>query len=149
MQPKTIISEVKEIGSSNGEESLFPQNRILYVEQFTGDAPDTDDEREVFNPSTKNDVYEHYRPSKEKLSIYDEEGDLFYEDFVFRSINDFETDRLIEQSPTMNLCKSKMDVILNMTLQMQKNRSLRFVMSDKTERDSLITCLKYLREELK
>lgn len=149
MQPKTIISEVKEIGSSNGEETLFPQNRILYVEQFTGDAPDTDDEREVFNPSTKNDVYEHYRPSKEKLSIYDEEGDLFYEDFVFRSINDFETDRLIEQSPTMNLCKSKMDVILNMTLQMQKNRSLRFVMSDKTERDSLITCLKYLREELK
>lgn len=148
MQQKTIISEVKEIGTSYGEELLFPQNRILYIDQFTGNLPDVKEEREVFNPKTKNDVYNHYRPSKERLSIYDEEGDLFYEDFTFRTVNDFDTDRLIEQSPTMNLCKSKMDVIQSMIHQMQRNRALRTILSNEAKKGYLITCLKYLRKEL-
>lgn len=127
---------------------FFPQNKILYVDQFTGNPPDIKEEREVFNPNSKDDVYNHYRPSKERLSIYDEEGNLFYEDFTFRSVNDFDTDRLIEQSPTMNLCKSKMDVIQSVIQQMQRNRVLRTVLSNETEKEALITCLKYLRKEV-
>lgn len=148
MQQKSIISEVKEIGSSYGEELFFPQNRLLYVDQLTGFAPDSDFERQSFSPRTREDVYEHYQPSKERLSIYNEEGDLFYEDFHFSCIKDFDDEKLIEQSPIMSLCDSKMSVYRNMIQQLERNRGLKNILMNSESKEALITCLKHIRNEL-
>lgn len=86
---------------------VFPQNRTLYVDQFTDKAPDSDEEREVFSPKCMKDVFEHYRPQKE-IGLNTEYGEIANENFCFHSIEDFEDNQLIEQSEV--LCKQKANI---------------------------------------
>lgn len=76
---------------------VFPQNRTLYVDQFTDNAPGSDEEREAFRPNCMKDVFEYYRPQKE-IELETEEGEIVYEDFCFYSIADFEDNQLLEHS---------------------------------------------------
>lgn len=47
MARKTVISKVVEENAQDGVIE-FPQNRTLYVDQFTDAAPNTDEDREGF-----------------------------------------------------------------------------------------------------
>ena len=97
MAKKTVITKVLDANAQDGIIE-FPQNRTLYVDQFTDKAPNTDEEREGFRAKNMKDVFEHYQPSKEGVALETEEGGSVYEDFVFRQIKDFEDEQLIEQS---------------------------------------------------
>lgn len=147
MAKKTVITKVLEADAQDGVIE-FPQNRTLYVDQFTDNAPTTDEEREGFRPKNLSDVFEHYQPSKEGVALETEEGGAVYEDFEFRQIKDFEDDRLIEQSGLLSEKKAKIDAYNAIIRQLQKNKPLRNSLKDADSRTSLLNVLKSLKAEI-
>lgn len=147
MAKKTVITKVLDVNAQDGVIE-FPQNRTLYVDQFTDNAPNTDEEREGFRPKNLNEVFEHYRPSKDGVALETEEGGSVYEDFRFTQIKDFEDDRLIEQSELLSDKKAKIDAYNAIIRQLQKNKTLRNALKDAPSRASLLNVLKSLRAEI-
>lgn len=147
MAKKTVITKVLDANAQDGIIE-FPQNRTLYVDQFTDNAPNTDEDREGFKPKNLNEVFEHYQPSKEGIALETEEGSAVYEDFEFRQIKDFEDERLIEQSPLLSDKKAKIDAYNAIIRQLQKNKPLRTAIKDAESRESLLNVLKALKAEI-
>ncbi len=107
MARKTVISKVVEENAQDGVIE-FPQNRTLYADQFTDAAPNTDEDREGFTAKSMKDVFEHYQPSKEGVTLTTEEGGAVYEDFNFMQIKDFEDEQLIAQSEMLSGKKTRL-----------------------------------------
>lgn len=147
MAKKTVITKILDADAQDGIIE-FPQNRTLYVDKFTDNAPNTDEEREGFRPGNLNDVFEHYQPSKEGVALETEEGGSVYEDFEFHQIKDFEDDRLIEQSALLSDKKAKIDAYNAIVRQLQKNKPLRNALKDPASRASLLNVLKSLLAEI-
>ena len=68
MARKTVISKVVEENAQDGVIE-FPQNRTLYADQFTDAAPNTDEDREGFKAKSMKEVFEHFQPSKEGVTL--------------------------------------------------------------------------------
>ncbi|MDE6027481.1 MAG: hypothetical protein K2G23_05385 [Muribaculaceae bacterium] len=147
MARKTVITKVLDANAQDGIIE-FPQNRTLYVDQFTDNEPNTDEEREGFKPKNLNDVFEHYQPSKEGIALETEEGGAVYEDFIFRHIKDFEDSQLIEQSALLSEKKAKIEAYNAIIRQLQKNKTLRNALKETESRKSLLNVLKSLKAEI-
>lgn len=147
MAKKTVITKVLDANAQDGIIE-FPQNRTLYVDQFTDKAPNTDEERDGFKPKNLKEVFEHYQPSKEGVALETEDGGSVYEDFVFKQIKDFEDEQLIEQSALLSDKKAKIDAYNAIIRQLQKNKPLRNALKDPSSRESLLTVLKSLQAEI-
>lgn len=147
MARKTVISKVVEENAQDGVIE-FPQNRTLYADQFTDIAPNTDEDREGFKAKSMKDVFEHYQPSKEGVTLSTEEGGAVYEDFEFRQIKDFEDDQLIAQSELLSGKKAKIDAYNSVIRQLEKNKTLRNALKNDAARGDLKNALKALLAEL-
>lgn len=147
MARKTVISKVLDADAQDGIIE-FPQNRTLYADQFTDDAPTTDEDREGFKPKNMKDVFEHYQPSKKGIALETEEGGAVYEDFDFKSIKDFEDESLIAQSELLGAEKGKIDAYNSVIRQLEKNKTLRNTLKDASARGDLKNALKALLAEL-
>lgn len=146
MAKKTVISKVLDVDAQDGIIE-FPQNRTLYADQFTDDAPNTDEDREGFKPKNMNDVFEHYQPSKNGVALETEEGGSVYESFDFKQIKDFEDDQLIAQSELLSGEQAKIDAYNAVIRQLEKNKTLRNTLKDASARDNLKNALKALIAE--
>lgn len=144
---KTVISKVLDAEAKDGVIE-FPQNKTLYVDQFTDEAPYTDEDREGFKAKSMKDVFEHYQPSKSGVELTAEDGGTVQEEFVFHEIKDFEDAQLIEQSETMSQDKETIDAYNSVIRQLEKNKSLRNAMKNEGARDNLKNALKALLAEL-
>ena len=149
MSQRTVISQVAEIGKEGDNTMFFPQNRTLYADQFTGYAPDTNEEFSVFSPRTIDEVFEHYRPGKEGIFLSDENGESRYENFVFGSIKDFEDDGLISQSEILSDGVYKKDTYYSIIHNVERNRELKRLLGDKDAKKALRNAFKAIRNELK
>ena len=147
MARKTVISKVLDVEAQDGIIE-FPQNRALYADQFTDEAPQSDEEREGFKAKSMKDVFEHYQPSKKGIALENEEGGAVYEDFDFKSIKDFEDEQLIDQSALLGAAKDKIDAYNSVIRQLEKNKSLRNALKDEAARGNLKDALKALLAEL-
>jgi hypothetical protein len=147
MAKKTVITKVLDADAQDGIIE-FPQNRTLYVDQFTDKAPATDEERDGFKPKNLKEVFEHYQPSKEGVALETEEGGSVYEDFQFRQLKDFEDEQLIGQSTLLSGKKAEIDAYNAIIRQLQKNKPLRNALKDAASRESLLNVLKSLRAEI-
>ena len=147
MARKTVISKVLDVEAQDGIIE-FPQNRALYADQFTDEAPQSDDEREGFKAKSMKDVFEHYQPSKKGIALENEEGGAVYEDFDFKSVKDFEDEQLIEQSALLGAAKDKIDAYNSVIRQLEKNKSLRNALKDEKARGNLKNALKALLAEI-
>ena len=147
MARKTVISKVLDVEAQDGIIE-FPQNRALYADQFTDEAPNSDDEREGFKAKSMKDVFEHYQPSKKGVALENEEGGAVYEDFDFKSVKDFEDDQLIGQSALLGAAKDKIDAYNSVIRQLEKNKTLRNALKDEAARGNLKDALKALLAEL-
>ena len=147
MARKTVISKVLDVEAQDGIIE-FPQNRALYADQFTDEAPQSDDEREGFKAKSMKDVFEHYQPSKKGIALENEEGGAVYEDFDFKSVKDFEDEQLIVQSALLGAAKDKIDAYNSVIRQLEKNKSLRNALKDEAARGNLKDALKALLAEL-
>ena len=147
MAKKTVISKVLDAEAQDGIIE-FPQNRTLYADQFTDEAPNTDEDREGFKPKNMKEVFEHYQPSKKGVALETEEGGAVFEDFDFKSIKDFEDDQLIAQSELLGEEKAKIDAFNSVIRQLEKNKTLRNTLKDEAARGNLKDALKALLAEL-
>ncbi len=147
MARKTVISKVLDVEAQDGIIE-FPQNRALYADQFTDEAPQSDEERDGFKAKSMKDVFEHYQPSKKGIALENEEGGAVYEDFDFKSIKDFEDEQLIDQSALLGAAKDKIDAYNSVIRQLEKNKSLRNALKDEAARGNLKDALKALLAEL-
>ena len=147
MARKTVISKVLDVEAQDGIIE-FPQNRALYADQFTDEAPQSDDDREGFKAKSMKDVFEHYQPSKKGIALENEEGGAVYEDFDFKSVKDFEDEQLIDQSALLGAAKDKIDAYNSVIRQLEKNKSLRNALKDEAARGNLKDALKALLAEL-
>ena len=147
MARKTVISKVVE---ENAQEGVieFPQNRTLYADQFTDVAPNTDEDREGFKARSMKEVFEHFQPSKEGITLSTEEGGAVYEDFQFKQMQDFEDEQLIAQSELLSGKKSKIDAYNSVIRQLEKNKTLRNALKDGAAHEDLKNALKALLTEL-
>ena len=147
MARKTVITKVLDANAQDGIIE-FPQNRALYADQFTDEAPNTPEDREGFKPKNMKEVFEHYQPSKTGVALETEEGGAAYEDFEFKSIKDFEDEQLIEQSELLSTEKGKIDAFDAVIHQLEKNKTLRNTLKDEAARGNLTNALKALLAEL-
>ena len=147
MARKTVISKVLDVEAQDGIIE-FPQNRALYADQFTDEAPNSDDEREGFKAKSMKDVFEHYQPSKKGVALENEEGGAVYEDFDFKSVKDFEDEQLIGQSALLGAAKDKIDAYNSVIRQLEKNKTLRNTLKDEAARGNLKNALKALLAEI-
>lgn len=147
MAKKTVITKVLDANAQDGIIE-FPQNRTLYADQFTDQAPVTDEDREGFKPKNMDEVFKHYRPGKEGIALETEEGGPIYEDFAFRQIKDFEDEQLIAQSAHLSGEKAKIDAYNSVIRQLEKNKTLRNTLKDDAARDDLKNALQALLSEL-
>lgn len=106
MAKKTVISKVLDAEAVDGIIE-FPQNKTLYVDQFTDMAPIKPGE--VFQPETMEDVFERYQPEKRNVQMLDLEGRPVKENFKFNAIKDFDDKELIKQSAYLGQQKAAMD----------------------------------------
>lgn len=147
MARKTVISKVLDVDAQDGIIE-FPQNRTLYADQFTDEAPNTDEDREGFKPKNMKEVFEHYQPKKEDVTLETEEGGAVYESFDFKSIKDFEDEQLISQSNLLGAEKAKIDAYNSVIRQLEKNKSLRNTLKDEAAKGNLKNALKALLAEI-
>lgn len=147
MARKTVISKVLDVEAQDGIIE-FPQNRALYADQFTDEAPQSDEDREGFKAKSMKDVFEHYQPSKKDVALENEEGGAVFEDFDFKSVKDFEDDALIANSGLMSAAKGKIDAYNSVIRQLEKNKSLRNALKDEAAKGNLKNALKALLAEI-
>lgn len=147
MARKTVISKVVEENAQDGVIE-FPQNRTLYVDQFTDAAPNSDEDREGFKAKSMKDVFEHFQPTKEGITLSTEEGGAVYEDFQFKQIKDFEDEQLIAQSELLSEKKSQIDAYNSVIRQLEKNKTLRNALKNDSAHEDLKKALMALLAEL-
>lgn len=147
MAKKTVITKVLD---ANAEDGIieFPQNKTLYVDQFTDGEYIPEEHREGFQPKNMNDVFEHYQPAKDGVELEAEDNSIVTENFVFKSIKDFEDQSLIQQSGLLKDEMGKMDALDSVIRQLEKNKTLRNALKDATARGDLANALKALLSEL-
>ncbi len=145
MAKKTVISKVLDAEAVDGIIE-FPQNRTLYVEQFTDMAPVKPGE--VFQPETMEDVFEHYQPEKRNVQMLDLEGRPVKENFKFNAIKDFDDKELIKHSAYLGQQKAAMDSYKTIEQQLIKNKVLRRAFEDEEGRKHLVVALQALLAEL-
>lgn len=147
MARKTVITKVLDVDAQDGIIE-FPQNRTLYADQFTDVAPNTDEERQGFKPKSMKEVFEHYQPVKEGVTLETEEGGAVYENFEFKQLKDFDDEQLIAQSELLSSKKAKIDAYSSVIRQLEKNKTLRNTLKDDKSKENLKNALKALLSEL-
>ena len=147
MARKTVITKVLDAEAQDGIIE-FPQNRALYADQFTDEAPQSDEDREGFKAKSMKDVFEHYQPSKKDVALENEEGGAVFEDFDFKSVKDFEDEQLIDQSMLLTAAKDKIEAYNSVIRQLEKNKSLRNALKDEAAKGNLKNALKALLAEI-
>ena len=145
MATKTVISKVLDAEAVDGIIE-FPQNKTLYVDQFTDMAPVKPGD--VFQPETMEDVFNFYKPEKKNLQMLDLEGKPVKENFKFNAIKDFDDKELIKQSPYLAQQKSAVDSYKTIEQQLIKNKILRRAYENEESRKHLIVALQALLAEL-
>lgn len=145
MAKKTVISKVLDAEAVDGIIE-FPQNKTLYVDQFTDMAPIRPGE--VFQPETMEDVFEYYKPEKRNVQMLDLDGRPVKEDFKFNAIKDFDDKELVKRSAYLSQQKAAMDSYKAIEQQLIKNKVLRRAFEDEEGRKHLIVALQALLAEL-
>lgn len=145
MATKTVISKVLDAETVDGIIE-FPQNKTLYVDQFTDMAPVKPGD--VFQPETMDDVFNFYKPEKKNVKMLDLEGKPVKENFKFNAIKDFDDKELIKQSPYLAQQKSAVDSYKTIEQQLIKNKVLRRAYENEESRKHLIVALQALLAEL-
>lgn len=146
MAKKTVITKVLDVDAQDTILEV-PQNRTLYADQFTDEAPNEDD-REGFKPKNMKEVFEHYQPNKDGIALETEDGGTAYESFDFRSLKDFEDESLIAQSELLSAKKGEIDAYNSVIRQLEKNKTLRNTLKDEAAKGNLKNALKALLAEL-
>lgn len=145
MANKTVISKYTGMEGVDGVIE-FPQDKTLYVDQFTDVAPRKPGE--VFRPKTLADVFDHYKPEKKGVKMSDADGMTVKENFRFTSVSDFDDKNIIAQSPYLHSQQEAVEAYGNIEERLIKDKYLKQAIADDDARQSLVNALQALLAEL-
>ena len=145
MATKTVISKYTGLEAVDGVIE-FPQDKTLYVDQFTDNPPVKPGE--LFKPQTLQDVFDHYKPQKKGVRMYTPEGQIVKENFKFNNLHDFDDKNLIAQSEYLHAQQEAIEAYNNIEQQLMRNKILKRALNDDETRENLVEALKALLAEL-
>lgn len=125
----------------------FPQNRTLYVDEFSNDGLVICNVLKDCQAGDTESVFEFFKPAKE-VQLINEDGEYLFELFQFRSLDDFEDEPLIERSALLRAERDKIDLINDIIRQIEKNKALRNRLMDEKACASLKNSIAALIAEL-
>ena len=115
----------------------FPQNRTLYIDQFTEFGPANNQERVIHQVGNIKEAFQLFNPVMD-IELCNEEGASITENYVITSIEDFIDDNLISQSEHLKATEDRIDVYNNIIRQLERNN----VLCDTINEDSAFQSLK-------
>lgn len=145
MANKTVITKYTGLEAVDGVIE-FPQNKTLYVDQFTDNPPVKPGD--VFRPKTLADVFDHYKPEKKGVEMLNQDGQTVKENFKFTSVSDFDDKNLIIQSPYLHSQQQAVEGYRNIEQQLMRKKILKRAIADDDSRKSLVEALQALLAEL-
>lgn len=145
MAKKTVISKVLDAEAVDGIIE-FPQNKTLYMDQFTDKV--TKENKGIFQPETIGQVFNHYKPEKKGVEMFDADGKSIKEDFKFETMRDFDEKNLVAQSKYLSTQNDKVASFQNIEQKLMRNRKLKKAFEDEDGRKNLVSALEALLAEL-
>lgn len=135
----------KPVEASEGIGNL-PQNRTLYVGQFTADDPIAAEA--VTGLKTVEDVYAKFQPNVD-VEFETEDGQTVQENFKFANTADFQVKQMTARSNFLNDLSVQKDFYEKLVKQLRTNKVLQRALENADARQGMIDALTQLREELK
>ena len=98
----------------------FPQNRTLYVDEFSDGGLKIYDVSKNGQDVDTESVFDYFKPAI-KVQLINEDVEIFQ----FRTLVDFEDEQLIERSDLLKALRYKIDLCNDIIHQIEKNKALR------------------------
>lgn len=130
--------------SSEGIANI-PKNRALFIEHLTDD--DAIGPELVYKLGTTEQVFEHYKPTKE-ISFENEEGQAIRETFRFANVSDFSLKNLTRQSEFLNGIHTEVKFYQSAIKELSTNKVLNRALGTPDDKQNIINVLIQCKEEL-
>lgn len=124
----------------------IPQNRTLFVGQFTADDPIAAEA--ITGLKTVEDVYNKFQPNVD-VEFEDAEGQTVQENFKFANTADFQVKQMTARSNFLNDLSVQKEFYEKLVKQLRTNKVLQRALENADARQGMIDALTQLREELK
>lgn len=124
----------------------IPQNRTLFVGQFTADDPIAAEP--ITGLKTVEDVYNKFQPNVD-VEFEDAEGQTVQENFKFANTADFQVKQMTARSNFLNDLSVQKEFYEKLVKQLRTNKVLQRALENADARQGMIDALTQLREELK
>ncbi len=125
--------------------AALSQNRTLFVQQLTDEAP--------FTPSlvedlkSIEDVFGYFKPSK-KVEFANEEGVPVEEELRFGNLGDFGSKGITKQSKYLQEVKNKEEQYLKVVKDLKSNKALQSVIQNPETRETFVTAIRAMLQDL-
>ena len=123
----------------------IPFNRTLLVEKLTNEDPINPELAEGI--STIEDVFDHFKPNMD-VEFENEDGQDITENFKFRSVADFLTKNMMQNSPYLKDLSGQKEFYNKTIKQLRSNKILQKVLQNEGTKAAFIEALKGLMAEL-
>lgn len=123
----------------------LPQNRTLFVQQLTEDAPIKPEA--VYDLKTVEEVFQHFKPQV-SVDFSDADGSSKSETLRFSNLGDFSANKITEKSAFLQDLSMQQDQYQKMFKQLDKNKLMNLVMSNPDAKEAFVNALQSLMQEL-
>lgn len=123
----------------------IPFNRTLLVEKLTNEDPINPELAQGLN--TIEDVFDHFKPNID-VEFENEDGQDIVENFKFRTVADFLTKNMMQNSPYLKDLSGQKEFYNKTIKQLRSNKILQKVLQNEESKAAFIEALKGLMTEL-
>lgn len=123
----------------------LPDNRTLFVEQFT-DAPPSEPKMER-NCTKIEDVFALYQPEL-FVSLLDEQGQTVAEQFRYKGLGDFHPAQLVKRSAFLKTLEENKEDFEGFKSSLLNNRVLQSILADPEMKEAYLTVIDALLEDM-
>ena len=123
----------------------IPMNRSLFVQKLTADDPIRPEA--VYDLKTVDEVFEHFKPSVE-VEFETQDGSTTGEALNFRSVADFKSTSMIQQSNFLQGLNSEKEEYSKIMKQLKTNKLVKSVIENPETKEAFMAALQQLIQEL-
>jgi hypothetical protein len=121
------------------------QNRTLFVQKLTSEAPYSPEL--VKNLKTVDEVFQHFKPAIE-VGFETEEGTGIREGLQFKTLGDFGTKGISNQSKFLQGLNNKQEQYQKIVKELRSNKTLKAIIEDKDNKQAFVSALQALISEI-
>lgn len=140
---------MSEANSNNDWVSIedFPQNRTLYIDQFTKFGPVNNQERVIHQVGNIKEAFQLFMPVMD-IELCNEEGASVTENFAITSLEDFFDDSLIFQSDCLKATENRIEIYDSIIRQLERNNILRDTINEDSAFQNLKSTIRTIIDDI-